>query len=66
MIHKGVPIDHMAPHKLDQNQSIPIQTVPSSQKRIQTTCNCKLGYHDSYTLWKGLYPVPMSIDFIAS
>jgi hypothetical protein len=27
-------IDHMAPHRLDQNHHIPIQIIPSSQKRI--------------------------------
>jgi hypothetical protein len=27
-------IDHTAPHRLDQNHSIPILTIPSSQKRI--------------------------------
>jgi hypothetical protein len=26
-------IDHMTPHKLDQNHSILIQTIPSSQKK---------------------------------
>jgi hypothetical protein len=27
-------IDHTAPHRLDQNHPIPIQTIPFSQKRI--------------------------------
>jgi hypothetical protein len=46
-------IDHTTPHRLDQNHSIPIQITRSSQKRVQTTCNCKHDCHDSYTLCKG-------------
>jgi hypothetical protein len=26
--------DHTTPHRLDQNHPIPIQTIPSSQKRV--------------------------------
>jgi hypothetical protein len=42
--------------------------IPSNTHLIkrgsQSTCNRKLGYHDSCTLCKGKYPVPTHSDFI--
>jgi hypothetical protein len=42
--------------------------IPSNTHLIergsQTTCNRKLGYHDSCTLYRGWYPIPTHSDFI--
>jgi hypothetical protein len=59
-------IDHMTPHRLDQNHSNHPTPYHLVRRGSQTTCNCKHDYHDSCTLCKGKRPVPMSSDFIAS
>jgi hypothetical protein len=57
MIHKDGSIDHTTPHKLNQNNTIPIpnQLILRGSK---TTCNSKHDCHDSCTICKGsaLYP----------
>jgi hypothetical protein len=57
MIHKGGTIEHMTPHRLNQNHSnpIPYQLI---LRGSQTPYNRKHDYHDSCTLHKGntIYP----------
>jgi hypothetical protein len=51
---------HKVLHKSHKvlTKPIPSPSKPSNQKGSQTTCNRKLGYHDSCTLCRGstLYP----------
>jgi hypothetical protein len=57
MIHKGGSIDHMTPHRLNQNNTIPLPN-QLILRGSQTAYNCKHECHDSCTLSKGstLYP----------
>jgi hypothetical protein len=54
--------------RLTQILTLLLEPIPSNTHLIyrgsQTACNCKLNYHDSCTLCRGLYPVSMHSDFI--